>query len=91
MNYLLHNMLLKQLLLKIKLLLLVISGAMVICSCATSKLGKSGQRKIAGKTYVILGASSGLGRGVAEELGKYKQMLYSHQEGPICWKKLLQE
>ncbi|HEX8576445.1 MAG TPA: SDR family NAD(P)-dependent oxidoreductase [Flavobacterium sp.] len=65
-------MLLKQLLLKIKLLLLSISVAVVICSCATSKLGKSGQRKMAGKTYVILGASSGLGRGVAEELGEYK-------------------
>jgi len=41
-------------------------------SCATWKLGSSGQKKIEGKTYVIVGASSGFGRGVAEELGKYK-------------------
>ena len=40
--------------------------------CSTWKLGKSGQNKIAGKTYVIIGASSGFGRGVAEELGRYK-------------------
>lgn len=44
-----------------------------ICSisCATSKLGNSGQAKIKAKTFVILGASSGFGRGVAEELGRY--------------------
>ena len=41
-------------------------------SCATSKLGAAGQRKTAGKTYVIAGASSGFGRGVAEQLGEYK-------------------
>ena len=40
--------------------------------CATSKLGASGRKKVGGKTYVIVGASSGFGRGVAEELGKYK-------------------
>jgi len=41
-------------------------------SCATHKLGKAGQQKVAEKTYVIIGASSGFGRGVAEELGKHK-------------------
>ena len=41
-------------------------------SCTTWKLGTHGQRKIEGKTYVIVGASSGFGRGVAEELGKCK-------------------
>jgi short-subunit dehydrogenase len=41
-------------------------------NCATSKLGKAGQEKVAGKTYVIVGASSGFGRGVAEELGRFK-------------------
>lgn len=41
-------------------------------SCTTWKTGKTGQRKITGKTYVIIGASSGMGRGVAQELGKYK-------------------
>lgn len=34
------------------------------------EIGKSGQKKINGKTYVIIGASSGLGRGVAQQLGK---------------------
>ena len=42
-----------------------------LSSCATKKLSKSGQRKIAGKTFVITGASSGFGRGVAEQLGQY--------------------
>ena len=46
--------------------------AILTTGCSTWKLGESGQRKIAGKTYVIVGASSGFGRGVAEELGKYK-------------------
>jgi len=44
----------------------------LISGCATSKLGSSGQQKISGKTYVIIGASSGFGRGVAEELGRYR-------------------
>jgi len=50
------------------LLLLLVLGT----SCTTWKLGSSGQRKIEGKTYVIVGASSGFGRGVAQELGKCK-------------------
>lgn len=48
------------------LLLTTISG------CTTWKVGNAGQKKISGKTYVIVGASSGMGRGVAEQLGKYK-------------------
>jgi short-subunit dehydrogenase len=44
----------------------------LLISCATSKLGRSGQKKIEGKTFVIIGASSGFGRGVAEQLGAYK-------------------
>ncbi|MCR5862057.1 SDR family NAD(P)-dependent oxidoreductase [Flavobacterium sp. J372] len=48
--------------------------AIVVClllqSCATWKPGTMGQKKIGQKTYVIVGASSGLGRGVAEELGR---------------------
>lgn len=44
----------------------------MLSSCATSKLSSSGQRKVAGKTFVIVGASSGFGRGVAEQLGEYK-------------------
>ncbi|TGD81919.1 SDR family NAD(P)-dependent oxidoreductase [Hymenobacter wooponensis] len=41
-------------------------------SCATAKLGASGQKKVQGKTYVIIGASSGFGRGMAEQLGTMK-------------------
>ncbi|HEU4472182.1 MAG TPA: SDR family NAD(P)-dependent oxidoreductase [Flavisolibacter sp.] len=43
-----------------------------LSSCATWELGRSGQRKTAGRTFVIVGASSGFGRGVAEQLGAYK-------------------
>ncbi|RTQ49620.1 SDR family NAD(P)-dependent oxidoreductase [Hymenobacter gummosus] len=39
-------------------------------SCATHRVGAAGQRRIQGKTYVIIGASSGFGRGMAEELGR---------------------
>jgi short-subunit dehydrogenase len=54
-----------------KLFVLII-GTMLCTGCTTWKLGSSGQKKVAGKTYVIVGASSGFGRGIAEELGKYK-------------------
>lgn len=50
----------------------IIALLLIFSSCTTSKLGQSGQQKVAGKTYVIIGASSGFGRGVAEELGRYK-------------------
>jgi short-subunit dehydrogenase len=53
-------------------ILLICAAALCFTSCSTWKLGSSGQRKIEGKTYVIVGASSGFGRGVAEELGKCK-------------------
>ncbi|HYH15851.1 MAG TPA: SDR family NAD(P)-dependent oxidoreductase [Flavisolibacter sp.] len=56
----------------IKHMALVILLACFLSSCATWKLGNAGQRKIAGKTFVIVGASSGFGRGVAEQLGAYK-------------------
>jgi short-subunit dehydrogenase len=39
---------------------------------STSKLSESGQREIAGKTFVIIGASSGFGKGVALQLGAYQ-------------------
>ncbi|WP_256007314.1 SDR family NAD(P)-dependent oxidoreductase [Pedobacter deserti] len=51
---------------------MAVAITIVSLGCATSKLGKPGQQKINGKTYVIIGASSGFGRGVAEELGRYK-------------------
>ena len=52
--------------------MVLIAFLVMLNSCMTSKLGKSGQKEIAGRTYVIVGASSGFGRGVAEQLGKYK-------------------
>ncbi|RYD93624.1 MAG: SDR family NAD(P)-dependent oxidoreductase, partial [Sphingobacteriales bacterium] len=42
-----------------------------LCSCATRKLSGAAQEKVKGRTYVIIGASSGFGRGVAEQLGAY--------------------
>ncbi|WP_234795166.1 SDR family NAD(P)-dependent oxidoreductase [Hymenobacter arizonensis] len=45
---------------------------MLLSSCATSRPGTAVQRKVQGKTYVIVGASSGFGRGMAEQLGAFK-------------------
>lgn len=56
----------------IKILCPVLFACFLATGCTTWKLGKAGQKKISGKTYVIVGASSGLGRGVAQELGKCK-------------------
>lgn len=55
-----------------KLLFLFSCFTILAAGCTTWKLGETGQKKISGKTYVIVGASSGIGRGVAQELGKYK-------------------
>lgn len=55
-----------------KLLFVFTCFSFLATGCTTWKLGTAGQKKIAGKTYVIVGASSGMGRGVAQELGKYK-------------------
>lgn len=63
---------------KIKYILKALKNLAAMClligftNCSTWKVGSSGQAKIAQKTYVIVGASSGMGRGVAEQLGKYK-------------------
>jgi short-subunit dehydrogenase len=51
-------------------LLCLMAGLLAAC-CSTSKLSKSGQRKTAGKTFVIIGASSGFGKGTAIQLGAY--------------------
>jgi len=48
--------------------LLLLSTALLLGGCATA-LSTDDQRVVAGKTYVVTGASSGLGRGVAERLG----------------------
>lgn len=45
--------------------------ALVLSGCATA-LSPHEQQAIAGKTYVVTGASSGLGRGVAERLGSLR-------------------
>jgi short-subunit dehydrogenase len=50
--------------------LLLLTGFLSAC-CSTSRLSKSGQRKTSGKTFVIIGASSGFGKGVALQLGQY--------------------
>ncbi|RYD98998.1 MAG: SDR family NAD(P)-dependent oxidoreductase [Sphingobacteriales bacterium] len=57
---------------RVLLLGIVCCFAFFLQGCTTWKTGSAGQKKIAGKTYVIIGASSGMGRGVAQELGKYK-------------------
>ena len=43
----------------------------LLTGCATSKLSKSDQKKTAGRTIIVTGASSGFGRGVALRLGEY--------------------
>src|SRR5687768_16425474 len=52
-------------------ILLIIFSCFLFYGCATAPLSKNGQRKTAGKTFVITGASSGFGRGVAIQLGQY--------------------
>ena len=48
--------------------LLLLCTALLLGGCATT-LSSDQQALVAGKTYVVTGASSGLGRGVAERLG----------------------
>src|SRR5687768_16339409 len=51
--------------------ILIIGIYTLLNSCASSSLTKAEQRKTRGRTFVITGASSGFGRGVAEQLGRY--------------------
>lgn len=51
------------------LLSLVTLGA--LSGCAPGRLGEGGQHRVAHRTYVVTGASSGFGRGVAVRLGSY--------------------
>lgn len=53
-------------------LMLLVVLILLVSSCADRELTKRQQQKVANKTFVILGASSGFGRGIAEQLGKYK-------------------
>jgi short-subunit dehydrogenase len=51
----------------------VVCAALQLSGCATgTRLESSDQQSIAGKTYVITGASSGLGRGAALELASLR-------------------
>src|SRR5690606_12730787 len=50
---------------------LLFGAALVGAYSLSRKRRREGLKNISGKTYVIVGASSGMGRGVAEELGKY--------------------
>lgn len=49
----------------------VVIAAWLVRRWSTAGLSMAEQKKIAGKTYVIVGASSGFGRGVALKLGRY--------------------
>jgi short-subunit dehydrogenase len=51
---------------------LLLALGMLLESCATSRPGAAVRQKVQGKTYVIIGASSGFGRGMAEQLGAMK-------------------
>jgi short-subunit dehydrogenase len=53
------------------LMLALCASALLFEHCITAAPGKKIQRGVAGKTFVITGASSGFGRGVAEQLGRY--------------------
>lgn len=53
------------------LLLLALPAALLLLSgCATQKLSEGERSRLAGKTFVVTGASSGIGRGVALQLGR---------------------
>lgn len=41
----------------------------LLCGCATTGLSSRADRPLAGRTYVVTGAFSGFGRGMALELG----------------------
>ncbi|MCE6992954.1 SDR family oxidoreductase [Dyadobacter sp. CY323] len=52
-------------------LMIWVAACSLLAGCATKQLSRSDRRKIEGKTFVITGASSGFGRGVATRLGGY--------------------
>ncbi|WP_084697732.1 SDR family NAD(P)-dependent oxidoreductase [Muricoccus aerilatus] len=51
--------------------LVLVVGALLAGCSAPSELGGGDRALVAGRTYVVTGASSGFGRGVAEKLGTY--------------------
>jgi len=55
----------------IPLLAFAVLGALLTGCAAPSRLGQSDRERIAGRTFVVTGASSGVGRGVALKLASY--------------------
>jgi len=55
----------------IPLLAIVMLGALLTGCAAPSQLGQDERERIAGRTFVVTGASSGVGRGVALKLASY--------------------
>lgn len=51
--------------------LLALLGALLSACAAPSQLGQADQQRITGRTFVVTGASSGLGRGTAVRLASY--------------------
>jgi short-subunit dehydrogenase len=47
----------------------LVAAAALVAGCASTRTDARGSRQIAGRTYVVTGASSGFGRGVALRLG----------------------
>jgi short-subunit dehydrogenase len=54
------------------LLLALLALTMLLSGCATGRLAADEQQSFAGKTFVITGASSGIGRGIALELASMR-------------------
>jgi short-subunit dehydrogenase len=58
---------------KFAMLVLVLVAGIAVSGCAANThMGKRDLQRIAGRTYVVTGASSGFGRGVAEMLGQQR-------------------
>jgi short-subunit dehydrogenase len=56
---------------RVLLLAVAVPAALLLLSgCTTKALSKQERSRLAGKTYVVTGASSGIGRGVALQLGR---------------------
>ena len=54
-----------------QLLAMAFLGLWLAGCAAPAQLGQGDRQRIAGRTFVVTGASSGLGRGVAHRLGSY--------------------
>lgn len=52
------------------LLVLIPAALMLLSGCTTGELRNEERARLAGKTFIVTGASSGIGRGVALELGR---------------------